>query len=285
MSRNFAAQSSRMFYTISDLLYKPIGINKNHSRPRRLGGLALEVAGENIPRVDILRERDRPLRAGDSHDLRAAESRPMLQHELRLLPRVTLSISGALGSACRARFHVRSLREVAEYVRECDNGAGETPDSLESLLSDRSGTIGAKQALLAALAAEAGRPDVRLVVGCCEMRTEGFASKPGLTRLNTLPLAVCWLKYKGRRLQIVEPEQASLQAAKLVTEIEVHAERLPSERLRLFEAFATDWCRAFDVSSLEFAELRASQLIRSAGTSVFEDLLGYGLPPDYAPEA
>lgn len=214
-----------------------------------------------------------------------AKPRPMLQHELRLLPKVTLNPRGALGSACRAKFHVYSLREAAEYVRECDSDAGRTPDSIEGLLAHRSGTIGAKQALLAALAAEAGRADVQLVVGCCEMRTpEDAALKRGIPGLNTLPLAVCWLRYKGRRLQIVEPDQASLQTAKLVTEVVVRAEQLHAERARLFAVFATDWCRAFEVPPREFARLRASQLITSAGTSIFEDLLGYGLPPDYAPE-
>ncbi len=208
----------------------------------------------------------------------------MLQHELRLLPRVTLNPRGPLSSACRAKFHVRSLREAAEYLRECDSGAGMAPDSIENLLTYRSGTIGAKQALLAALAAEAGRSDVRLVVGCCEMRTaEDSSPKHRASSLNTLPLAVCWLTYKGRRLQIVEARQASLATAKRVTEVEVQADRLPWERKRLFEGFATDWCRAFEVSALDFARSRASQLIKFAGMSVFEDLLGYVLPPEYAP--
>ncbi len=197
---------------------------------------------------------------------------------------VTLNPRGALSSVCRAKFHLYSLREAAEYMRECDGAAGKAPDAIENLLSHSSGTIGAKQALLAALAAEAGRSDVRLVVGCCELRTaQELISGHETASLNTLPLAACWLTYKGRRLQIIEPRQASLHSAKLVTEIEVDAKQLPSERRRLFEGFAADWCRAFDVSALEFARLRASQLIKFAGTSVFEDLLGYVLPPDYTP--
>jgi len=55
------------------------------------------------------------------------------------------------------------------------------------------------------------------------------------------------------------------------------------ERVRLYKTFAEDWCRALEIHASEFARLRAWQLGSSAGTSLFEDLMGYGLPASYLP--
>jgi hypothetical protein len=210
-----------------------------------------------------------------------------LRHEGRLLPNLALDPRGRYGALCRARFDGRTLREAAEYVCECDTGPGQTPDDLRSLLTGHVGTIGAKQALVAALAEEAGRDDVELVVACCEMQLPEMAplrSGATLRRARTLPLAVCWLRHRGRRLQMVEPRHASLHTANLVTEVAVRPEQLASERVRLYKTFAADWCRALETHPSEFARLRAWQLGKSAGTSLFEDLMGYSLPASYVPE-
>jgi hypothetical protein len=209
-----------------------------------------------------------------------------LRHEGRLLPNVSLDPGGRFGAVCRERFDGRTLREAAEYVFDCDTGRGRTPDDLHTLLTGHVGTIGAKQALLAALAKEAGRDDVELVVACCEMQLPEMGqlrggSAPRLPR--TLPLAVCWLRHRGRRLQIVDPRLASLHTVNLVTEVAVAPEGLMSERMRLYKTFAEDWCRALETHPSEFARLRAWQLGKAGGTSLFEDLMGYSLPASYVP--
>jgi hypothetical protein len=209
-----------------------------------------------------------------------------LRHEGRLLPNVSLDPRGRYGAACRARFDGRTLREAAEYVCECDTGPGQTPDDLRALLTGHTGTIGAKQALLAALAKEAGRDDVELVVACCEMELPEMGplrSESILRRPRTLPLAVCWLRHRGRRLQMVERRHASLHTGNLITEVPVPPEHLALERVRLYKTFAEDWCRALEIHASEFARLRAWQLGKATGTSLFEDLLGYGLPASYVP--
>ena len=68
-----------------------------------------------------------------------------------------------------------------------------------------------------------------------------------------------------------------------VTEVTVLPEQLPAERVRLYQSFAADWCRALEIHASEFARLRAWQLGKSPDTSLFEDLMGYGLPAGYAP--
>lgn len=209
-----------------------------------------------------------------------------LRHECRLLPNVSLNPRGRYGAACRTGFDGRSLREAADFARDCDTGPGGAPDDFEGLLATHTGTIGAKQAFLAALALEIGRDDIQLIVACCEMPLPdpAPASVESIVRRPlTLPLAVCWLNYRGRRLQIVEPKQGSLQSVKRVTEVAVRPDKLPSERVRLYQAFAADWCRALEISPMEFGRLRATQLRSSADTSVFEDLLGHALPSDYVP--
>ena len=209
-----------------------------------------------------------------------------LRYEGRLLPNVSLDPRGRYGAACRARFDGRTLREAAEYVCDCDTGPGQTPDDLHTLLTGHTGTIGAKQALLAALAKEAGRDDVELVVACCEMQLPEIGplrSESILRRPRTLPLAVCWLRHRGRRLQMVEPRHASLHTGNLITEVPVPPEHLALERVQLYKTFAEDWCRALEIHAGEFARLRAWQLGKSAGTSLFEDLMGYNLPASYVP--
>ena len=209
-----------------------------------------------------------------------------LRHEGRLLPNVSLDPRGRYGAICRARFDGRTLREAAEYVSECDTGPGQAPDDFHALLTGHAGTIGAKQALLAALAKESGRDDVELIVACCELQLPEMAPPRGgaeLRRPRTLPLAVCWLRHRGRRLQILEPRHASLHTVKLVTEVAVPPEQLATERARLYKTFAADWCRALEIHASEFARLRAWQLGKSAETSLFEDLLGYGLLAGYMP--
>ena len=218
-----------------------------------------------------------------------AKQRPApnpLRHETRLLPNAALNPRAALGAACRTRFDGRSLREAAEYVYDCDTGKGTKADDFADLIITQTGTVGAKQAFLAALAAEIDRTDIELIVACCEMPLPAMpGSRAGTTlqRPHTLPLAVCWLRYRGRRIQIVEPSEGSQHTAMPVTEVVVRPEQFAAERIRLYEAFAADWCRALEANPLEFARLRAWQLRAAVDTSLFEDLLGYSLAADYQP--
>ena len=215
-----------------------------------------------------------------------ARTVPKLRHTGSLLPNVVLNPRGQFSAACRAGFDGRTLREAADYVRDCDSEPGPAPDAFQRVITHRTGTIGAKQALLAALAAENGRSDVQLMVACCEMHVLDSDHKHlelGRHRPHKFPLAVCWLHYQGRRLQIVTAKQASLQTLELVTEVPVRAEQLAAERIRQYQTFAADWCRATETAPIEFARLRAAHLSMAAGTSMFEDLLGYVLPPSYLP--
>ncbi len=220
------------------------------------------------------------------HGTPRASTAPKLRHEGSLLPNVALNPRGAFSAACRAGIDGRTLREVADYIRDCDSVPGLAPDAFQGVITHHTGTIGAKQALLAALAAENGRNDVQLMVACCEMQvpySDHEHLELGGQLHHKFPLAVCWLRYKGRRLQIVEAKQASLQTVELVTEMPVQPEQLAAVRIRLYQTFAADWCRALETGPSEFARLRASLLRISAGTSIFEDLMGYALPPGYLP--
>src|SRR5271165_3707395 len=78
----------------------------------------------------------------------------MIRHEVSHLPNVVLDPRGVLGAACRARFDGRTLREAADYLCECESVPGSAADAFPEVITRHTGTIGAKQALLAALAAE-----------------------------------------------------------------------------------------------------------------------------------
>jgi len=221
--------------------------------------------------------------AGVSEDNGRKRETVRLQHQTRWLPEFSLSHTRPLGHSWRQAFNCHSLRDVADVLREFGHQPGPCPDDPDAVLRDGSGTLGAKHALLAALAAECGRDDVRLVVACHELEFP-VPTAPGERRL-TLPLAVCYLHCRARDVQIADDETGSILHAKAVTTVRVEPRALAQERVRLYQAFASDWCRALDMAPVAFAKLRAEQLLIATRQSVIEDLLGHGLPPSYAPGA
>jgi DNA-binding CsgD family transcriptional regulator len=204
----------------------------------------------------------------------------------RHLPNLILSQRKPIGVKCRARFGARSLRDVADYICDCQSSSAGTADDLNSLLSDDTGTMGAKQALLAMLAYECGCGHLELIVACCELRLPNSIEGPAGTckqTASTLPLAVCWLRYKGRRLQIGDSNAQAPIIVNPITELRIEPAQLPAERAALYKKCAADWCQALDMAPREFACLRAAVLRATMGKALFEDLLGFGIDPDYEP--
>jgi hypothetical protein len=206
-----------------------------------------------------------------------------IQHQSRWLPDVGLSLTGSFGRSWRQAFNCRSLRDVADVLRECGDQPGPSPDDPAAVLSQGTGTLGAKQAVLAALAKECGRSDVQLIVACHEFE---LRAPPGVGgRRITLPLAACYLRCRAREVQITEERSMSILRGKAVSVVRVEPRALAAERLRLYQNFATDWCRALDLAPVDFARLRTEQLGLAERQSVVEDMLGHRLPPDYVPGA
>ena len=204
-----------------------------------------------------------------------------LQHQSRWLPNIRLSATMPLCSACRRAFNCQTLRDVADYLRDCSEQPGPLPDDPTAIIDHRAGTIGAKQALLAALAAECGRKDVHLLVACHELEIPSGSST--CARPTTLPMAVCYLRCQAREVQIAAPGGASMLRDRAVSVIRVEPRQLARERVHIYQRFAVDWCRALDLSPRDFARLRAEQLGRAERRSLFEDLLGHRLAPNYLP--
>jgi DNA-binding CsgD family transcriptional regulator len=233
--------------------------------------------------TDALRER--ALALGGLPDSRTAWStsaRPQhLPHQSRWLPNVPLSTTAPLGSACRRVFNGRTLRDVADYLRDCRDEPGPFPDEPAAILRHHTGTLGAKHGLLAALAIECGRQDVQLIVACHELEVSSGAAPDD--RRVTLPLAVCYLRCGTRDIQIAAPGAGSVLTDKALSSVCIEPQHLARMRLRLYQHFALDWCRALDLSPVDFARLRAARLRTAERGSVFEDLLGHRLPPSYIP--
>jgi len=208
-----------------------------------------------------------------------------LRHERHAIPDIPIAGSRPYGAACASRFGARTLRDAVDFVCGCDSQPGPKPDDIHSLLTYGTGTIGAKQALLVALAIEQEYEGMELIVACCELRLPSSSSRQdsGLRRLNTLPMAVCWIRVQDRRLQIFERTGRPMHSVNPITECPVRPEQLSVQRIGLYRTFAADWCRALEADPLEFARLRAWQLRASPGTATYENLLGYGLSPSFAP--
>ena len=218
----------------------------------------------------------------DPHELEPEQARPLhLPHQSRWLPDIMLSVTGPLGYACRRTFNCRSHRDVADYLRDCPEQPGLSPDDPVALIRHHAGTLGAKQALLAALAAECGRDDVQLVIACYALDVTRANRSPD--RSITLPLAVCHLRWRARDVQITEPGAGSLLFEGAVSVVRVSPQQLATERVQMYKKWAVDWCRALDLNPIEFSRLREAQLRRVERPAVFEDLLGHSLSASYVP--
>lgn len=206
-----------------------------------------------------------------------------IQRQSRWLPDLNLSSAGPLGEVCRRTFGCRTLRDVADVLREFDDLPNPSPDDPAALLTHLTGTLGAKQALLAALAAESGCEDVQLILACYELHPPSRASSakpPG-----TLPLVVCHLRCRARDVQISKAGAGSIIQGNPLSTTRVEPMTMSVERLRLYKSFAAEWCEALEVAPGDFASLRAHQLVGAERRSVIEDLLGYQLSPDFVPTA
>ena len=257
---------------------------------RRIGRhLQLTDAGVNACRRGLMRKfkalttEDLVLQAAAAVDLRPTDRTPplalTLHHQSRWLPEVKLGIAQPLSVACRQVFMARTLRDVADALRDCGNQPGPAPDDPVALLTHLTGTLGAKQALIAALAAECGREEVQLVLACHELPPD----TPEEPEHPSLPLVVCCLQIRARAIQIAEPGSGSHVHRKALSRIRVRPETMSAERVNLYRMLSADWCRALDFEPAAFARLRAKRLRDAIARSVYEDLLGYGLPPSYQP--
>jgi DNA-binding CsgD family transcriptional regulator len=236
----------------------------------------------NLPNTDALRAHA-ALKSGLPATSRGYAGTTRLRYQSHWLPNLTLSSKSPLGRECRARLNCHTLREVGDYLRDCDSAPASAPDDPAALLAQGTGTLGAKQALLAALALERGRRDLVLMVACHELSLNSAGANGERVHPQTLPLAVCYLAFQGRRLQIAAAESISQLNDGVVTEVAVAPHQLAAERIRLYGEFAADWCQALEVSPQHFAALRAEQLRTAVSHAVREDLLGHLLAPDYTP--
>ena len=212
----------------------------------------------------------------------------LLRRQSRFLPHAALKISGRLGVRCRAApCDLRFLRDVADYMLDFDAAPGRRPDSLDDVLAQQGGTLGAKQALIAALAHECGLNEVRLTIACGEVavsRVPGLEALFGDRLTNTLPLAVCYLRVRNRRLQISDFGSGSQMTEPPNSETDVDPFGLAERRVSLYREFAADWCRVFEWAPQDFARLRAFALRTAPSPAIYEDLLGYTLDRRFEPE-
>lgn len=214
-------------------------------------------------------------------DVLATPEVAQFQRQSRWLPDVALSHAHPFGIACRRIFDACTLRDVADSMRDCDSLPNPQPDDVTSLLIHLSGTLGAKQALLAALAAECSRTDVQLMLACHELALQTTIEPGG--RPAVLPIVVCYLRCHSRDIQISDAASGSFRHSRALSAVSVAPRMLADERIKAYQSFAADWCRALDIEPEEFTRLRAHALRTESKPAVIEDLLGHRLPPEYSP--
>ena len=206
----------------------------------------------------------------------------------RIAERLALSVSTVSGhrDELLRRLGVSTTAQLRLFA-QLETTPGEKPDDLGDVLLHQCGTLGARQALIAALARECGRDDVVLTVGCAELDLLQLAEPAPIQcrgPVHSLPLAVCYLRYGGRRLQYSKGDRSSQLTSDPNSETRVDPYQLADQRCRLYQDFASDWCQAFDMEPCEFARLRALCLQATRDTALFEDLLGHGLDPEFQPK-
>ena len=205
----------------------------------------------------------------------------ILHHQSRWLPDVPLSRTGSLGIACREVIRADTLRDAADALCEMKLQPNPAPDDPLAVLAHGSGSVGARQALLAALAQEAGRQDVALVLACYESIADSSAADR--QSAHALPQVVCFLQFCGKAIQVTYPGFGSQVRGKALAVSRVEPLQMAAERLSLYQKFAADWCLALDATPETFAGLRSRQLRRAGQGAGFEDQLGHRLSADYRP--
>lgn len=209
-----------------------------------------------------------------------AASAPLVYGSRWVLDR-PLPLKSTLCTAFRRAFEVNSLREAAEVLRDCPLSDDASPDDPYGVIRHRGGTIGARQALLALLAAECELANVQLVLSCHEGAVTTLTAPDG--SVLAIPIVVCHLKIKGRSVQIAEPGYRSTPVGAPVFVQTVQPHTMARERVALFQQFSADWCRALELSAKGFREKRKQCLIASKDTALFEDLLGHLIDETFEP--
>lgn len=154
----------------------------------------------------------------------------------------------------------KTFIELAEYVRSLPYGRTTRPGDPWAVLAERRGTCSAKHQLLATVARDAGRAEVRLTVGVYSM-SEGNTPDVGAVLaaagVPSIPEAHCYLTVGGRRFDFTGLAGGKESPfAALIEEHVVAPTELPARKRAIHARALARWARAAGLSEAAAWSLR-----------------------------
>jgi hypothetical protein len=153
----------------------------------------------------------------------------------------------ALCEIVRAKGFFR-FEQLAEHVRSLPYSRVSCGTDLTAVLFEAHGTCSSKHRLLAAIAHDCGRHDIRLTVGIYLMsgaNTPGVATALQSARLAEIPEAHCYLSVGAERADFTGlPFGTESPFATLVAEKDVAPADLPEVKASWHRAYVDSWAKA-----------------------------------------
>lgn len=183
------------------------------------------------------------------------------------LPDFPLTGGSALVALAR-RHGCSTFAQLAGVIERLPYGRPHAAGKIGSVLTENKGTCSSKHRLLAAVAAECGRPDVRLMVGIypmCEQNTPGVGAALGA--VSWIPEAHCYLAYAGARFDLTGLKSGAASPFEaLIKEHTVAPDDLPAIKAALHRKALGAWALAHDIHPDDAWALR-ERCIRMLSTS------------------
>lgn len=180
-------------------------------------------------------------------------------HALSLLPSFPVASRSALGEAVRG-FGFESFPALAAHVAGLPYGRVADPVDAVSVLREGRGTCSSKHRLLAAVAQDAGHPEIELIVGLyamSEANTPGVGAVLGATPGGWIPEAHTWLRVAGARVDLTGlPAGAESPFDALIEEHVVPPAALVETKTRLHREVLAQWAPTVGLSAAEAWTLR-----------------------------
>lgn len=124
-----------------------------------------------------------------------------MKDPLTQVPEAHLILNGPISGKCIAA-GLSSFREACQFVRDLPYGELAAKEHWANTLEENMGTSSTKHAFLKALADEIGL-EIELILGIycmTEQNTPGVGAVLSKYRMQSIPEAHCYLRYKGIRL-------------------------------------------------------------------------------------
>lgn len=166
--------------------------------------------------------------------------------------------NGPVSEEC-IRHNLQTFGQSAAYVRQLPYGRNADKNNILCVFADNRGTCSTKHALLKRLADENHIGNIKLMVGMFHMNnknTPQISATLALHRLESIPEAHCYLKYKDQGIDLTNEHFNPLAAVEdLIEEIEITPEQITDFKVQYHQNHLKNWLQAQAHIQLSFTEL------------------------------